>query len=229
VPQAAQMQDMFDLIAKRYDLVNRITSCGRDTVWRRAVAREVSQDNPRLVLDNCCGTAHQARILLEEKNFHGTVAGADISWNMLSLGAQRVTGRYLPLQSDAHHLALKEGTFDCVTICFGVRNLNNISEGLREMARVLRPGGKIVILEFTRPANRFLWVFYRTYLFGVLPLIAGILSGQRNAYRYLASSIEGFLTPAQLGARLTRAGFTHVEHRFFSLGVVAITTARKTL
>ena len=224
------MRDLFDRVAGRYDMANKVLSVGSDTRWRRVVAQEVLRGNPRTVLDMCSGTADQVLAIRASKDFNGRVLGADISREMLLLGIEKLQrhGYAAPMVlSDAHDLGMRSGVFDCVTLCFGVRNFDRIVEGLKEMRRVLRPQGKIVILEFTRPANRFLWALYRQYLTRVLPWVGGVVTGQRAAYRYLASSIDSFLTPAQLAARVEEAGFTQVRHTFLSAGIVAITTAIK--
>ncbi len=230
MPQAAVMRDLFDRVAGRYDLANKVLSVGSDSGWRWAVAREVLRDNPRMILDMCSGTADQVLAIRASKDFNGCVVGADISREMMlvGIGKLRRQGYDAPMVlSDAHGLGLGSGVFDCITLCFGVRNFERIVDGLKEMGRVLRPQGKIVILEFTRPANRFLWALYRQYLTKILPFIGGLVTGQRAAYRYLASSIDSFLTPAQLAARLEEAGFSQVRHQFLSAGIVAITTAIK--
>ncbi len=230
MPQASTMRSLFDRVAGRYDLANRVLSAGSDVRWRHAVAREVIEDKPALVLDACSGTADQALAILDEENFHGKIVCADISWEMLRRGCEKMKDRKhdpIAVLSDMHRVALRKGIFDCITLCFGVRNFDNVVEGLREMGRVLRPAGKIVILEFTRPKNPWIWRMYRPYLTKVLPCIGGMLTGQRDAYRYLASSIEAFLTPDQLGQCLESAGFQDVRHRFLTSSVVALTTARK--
>ena len=229
MPQAAVMRDLFDRVAGRYDLANRVLSAGIDVRWRRAVAQEVMRNHPQAILDICSGTADQA-IAFREQGFKGTVICTDISGEMLRLGRKKCDKKnigHAAVLSDVHHLALRGGIFDCATICFGVRNFDDIAGGLKEVGRVLRPGGRIVILEFTPPASVVTKSLYQAYLTKVLPWIGGLLTGQRTAYRYLASSIQGFLTPEELGVRLESAGFAHVRHRFLTSGVVALTTAHK--
>ena len=230
MPQAATMRDLFDRVARRYDLTNRVLSAGSDVRWRRAVVQEVLRDNPQRVLDACSGTADQAMAVAEEKNFHGTVICTDISLEMLLRGAEKIRQNHqdpLAVLSDVHRLALQANVFDCVTVCFGVRNFDSIVEGLKELRRILRPQGKVVILEFTRPAHPWVRRLYHEYLTKALPCIGGILTGQFGAYRYLATSIEGFISPQELTERLESAGFVDVRHRFLTLGIVSITTARK--
>ena len=230
MPQAAVMRDLFDRVAWRYDLANKVLSLGSDRRWRGAVAREVVRDNPKLVLDVCSGTADQILAIQKRKDFGGRVMGLDISPQMLRRGQEKL--RCLgqageAVLSDVHDMPWREAIFDCVTICFGVRNFSDMDQGLKEIARVLRPGGKIIILEFTPPANPLLGSIYRFYLTKILPRVGGVLTGQGDAYRYLATSIEGFLTPGQLTCRLEASGFVRTQHRFLSAGVVAITTAEK--
>ena len=225
MPQAVVMQELFDKVAWRYDLVNRVLSAGSDKRWRKAVVLEVLRDNPRLVLDVASGTGDQCLAIEAAKDFKGRVVCTDISWEMLRRGRGKSRRKSAAVLADAHRMAMRGGVFDCATICFGVRNFDNIVDGMKEIARVLRPGGKIVVLEFTRPSHPLVWKAYRWYLTKILPAIGGALSGQTDAYRYLASSIEGFLTPPQLASRLESAGFSQVRHRFLSAGIVAITTA----
>ncbi len=241
------MRMLFDKIAWRYDFVNEVLSFGSTLRWRRAAAREVVWDNPRWVLDVCSGTATQSLAICRNKDFGGRVVCADISWEMLRRGRDKLRARLsrhnatgfvcgappgrqeagFSVLADVHHLALKAEMFDCATACFGVRNFEDMPGGLKEIARVLKPAGKIVILEFSRPSHPLVWRAYRWYLKNVLPAIGGFLTRQAGAYRYLASSIDGFLTPRQLAERLEEAGFTQVRHRPLQAGIVAITTAVK--
>lgn len=230
MPQAVTMRNLFDRVAWRYDLANRLLSAGSDVRWRRAVAQEVIKDNPDRILDACSGTADQVLAIQEQKGFHGKVIYTDISLEMLRRGKEKLDpkGRdSLAILSDVHRIAFHDEAFDCVTLCFGVRNFQNIIAGLGEIARVLRLQGKIVILEFTRPTHPLVRRIYHQYLTKALPWIGGMITGYKDAYRYLASSIEEFITPDELTECLESAGFVDVHHRFLTSGIVAMTTAKK--
>ncbi len=227
--EATRMREMFDRVAWRYDLVNRVLSAGTDRRWRSAVAEEVIQDHPALVLDACSGTGDQALAIARHPAFTGKIICSDISWEMLQRAKTKIE---MPLAasmlSDIHALAMRENIYDCATVCFGVRNFGDLAGGLGELHRVLRPGGKLIILEFSKPQNRVAGKMYGWYLSSLLPAMGGMLSGQGDAYRYLASSIKGFLTPPELTHHLEESGFGQVKHRLMSSGIVALTTAVKT-
>ncbi len=276
--EATRMREMFDRVAWRYDLVNRVLSAGTDRRWRSAVAEEVVQDHPALVLDACSGTGDQALAIARHPAFTGKIVCSDISWEMLQRGKMKMLRTNIPSRSwsplrthsaslaqgpsaieaavslrrtrsmgarsfstsrakeylfatyvlsDVHELVFRENTFDCATVCFGVRNFEDLTGGLGELHRVLRLGGKLIILEFSKPQNRVAGKMYGWYLSSLLPAMGGMLSGQGDAYRYLASSIKGFLTPPELTHHLEESGFVQVKHRLMTSGIVALTTAVK--
>jgi demethylmenaquinone methyltransferase / 2-methoxy-6-polyprenyl-1,4-benzoquinol methylase len=213
-----EVRGMFDRIAPVYDLMNRVMTAGLDKRWRRLAAREVVWPNDR-VLDACCGTGDLA---VEAERRGGRVVGLDFSERMLER-ARRKSGTIEWRQGDALALPFADGEFDAVTVGFGVRNLADLEGGLREAARVLRPGGRIAVLEITRPKG-LLRPFFRLWFDVLVPLAGRVLPGGR-AYTYLPASVRRFPGPEDLAALFVRAGFEQVRYRLLGGGSVALHTA----
>ena len=212
---------MFDQIAPRYDSRNRLFSLDRDRAWRRRAAQLARLHPGETALDLCTGTGKLAHELVPFVRPGGRVIGIDFSPGMLELGRQRE-----PLvefrQGDVGRISEADASVDAVTIGFGLRNLVDREAALREMRRVLRPGGRLVILEFAPPPAGPLMSAYRFYLSRVMPAVAGLFSaGEANAYRYLAETVAGFPQPAVLAHDLERLGFGVVVVRM-TLGIVAL-------
>jgi len=223
-----RIREMFGEISGRYDLLNRLLSAGRDRSWRRVTVERLAPRPGERVLDLCGGTGDLA---LDLAAAGPSVVCADFSWPML-LGARPKLAGAGPgsvrlLLADALHLPFAEGSFDLVTIAFGLRNLRTVGEGLAEMRRVLRPGGRLGILEFSTPPGRLLRGAYHLYLGRFLPFVGGWVSGRPRAYRYLAESIRGFPDQAGLVREMAEAGLEKVEYRNLSAGIVALHTARR--
>ena len=218
---AALVQTMFDRVAPRYDLANTILSVGQDAHWRR-VAAVAAQPIGSLVLDAAAGTGVLARELLEQ-GAAGVVA-ADLSHRMLTAGRG---DRIVRVNADALRLPFPDGLFDAVTIGFGLRNLSDPEAGLREFARVTRPGGRLVVLEFSQPTWPPFRRLYLDYLVRVLPNIAGALSPDPGAYRYLADSILLWPDPHGLARTVASNGWEQVRFRALSGGIVAVHRARR--
>jgi demethylmenaquinone methyltransferase/2-methoxy-6-polyprenyl-1,4-benzoquinol methylase len=216
--QSSEIRDMFGRIAGRYDLLNRLLSLGRDPSWRRAVARRAAAQRPRLVLDMCTGTGDLALAL------SGAVVGADFCVPMLARARRKAErrGRALPLcAADALRLPFADASFDVVTVAFGVRNFAALEEGLAELVRVLRPGGVLLVLEFSRPRGALApllgwWV--RT----VPPRIGRWLSGDLEAYSYLPASVSTFPEGAAMIGGLEATGLVSVSVRPSTGGVVSL-------
>jgi len=208
---------MFDEIAPSYDFLNRLLTLGRDVVWRAAAADAAVDGNQNRVLDVCCGTGDLAGMLARR----GTRAiGADFSLPMLRIAARR---RVCVLAADALRLPFPNGSFDGCAVAFGLRNAADPAEALREMARVVRPGGRGVVLEFTRPRNPVV----RFYVECVLPLVGDLLSASRSrAYTYLPRSIGAWKTPRELEALMRGAGFVEVSSRALFPGVAVLHRGR---
>jgi demethylmenaquinone methyltransferase / 2-methoxy-6-polyprenyl-1,4-benzoquinol methylase len=217
---ADEVRTMFDRIAPVYDLMNRAMTAGLDRRWRRLAVREVVWPGDR-VLDACCGTGDLA---VEAERRGGRVTGLDFSEQMLER-ARRKSRTIEWVRGDALELPFDEGDFDAVTVGFGVRNLDDLDRGLRELARVLRSGGKIAVLEITRPRG-FLRPFFRIWLDAMIPLAGRFLPGGK-AYTYLPASVRRFPGPQDLSALLEAGGFREVRYRLLGGGIVALHTGVK--
>ena len=213
---------MFDRIAPRYDLLNRLLSAGTDVRWRRRAVDFLGLGSTGRVLDLCTGTAD----LLIEWLGRGTACqgvGVDLSTEMLSRGALKLDARGQAersglLAGDAERLPFRSDAFDGAIVAFGIRNVGDVDEALREAFRVLRPGGRFVILEFGMPSG-LVGTLYRFYFGRLLPLVGGLLSGDPGAYRYLPASVRRFDAPEALAARLGQAGFRAVDRQCLTLGI----------
>jgi demethylmenaquinone methyltransferase/2-methoxy-6-polyprenyl-1,4-benzoquinol methylase len=220
----ADVSAMFDKVADRYDMLNDTLSLGMDRRWRQVVARAVGARNGQLVLDLAAGTGTSSRAF--------TVAGArcvacDFSLGMLRVGARRPALALRFVAGDALALPFADGAFDAVTISFGLRNVADTGQALTELLRVTRPGGKLVVCEFSHlPAKR-LNALYEQYLTRVLPLVARKLSGNAEAYDYLSESIRAWPAQQQLAAVIAAAGWSAVSWQNLTLGVVAVHQARR--
>ena len=238
--KAAEVQRMFGAIAGRYDLLNHLLSLNRDKAWRRravdrllqgrlrsAPARGRFADGP-VVLDSCAGTLDLSVELARRGEFQGTVLGFDFTYAMLQGGVSKIRDlRVLPGCADALRLPLRDGSVDGAMVAFGVRNVAGLDECLREFARVVRPGGRFVILEFTTPQWQPFRQLYLSYFRRVLPLIGKLVSKHGSAYSYLPASVLEFPEPPALGAALERAGFTEVRWEMLTGGIVALHSATR--
>ena len=213
---------MFDRIAPRYDLLNRLLSAGVDRRWRRACVDALDLSAPARVLDLCSGTADLLVETLTRDAGHRGL-GVDISGAMLRLGAGKLRRRGLADRAslaigDAERLPLRDGRFDRVMVAFGIRNVGDVARALAEARRVLRPGGRIVVLEFGLPGGP-LGVLYRLYFDRLLPAIGRWVSHDRTAYGYLPASVARFPSPEAFCALMRDAGFTRVARRPLTGGV----------
>lgn len=213
------VRTMFDRIAPVYDLMNRVMTAGLDERWRALAARAVVQPGAR-VLDACCGTGDLA---LAAEREGGRVTGLDFSTEMLAR-AGRKSSTIVWEQGDVLALQHPDGSFDAVTVGFGVRNLDDLERGLRELRRVLRPGGGLAILEITRPRGA-LRPFFGLWFDRVVPALGRVLPGGR-AYTYLPASVRRFPGAEELAALLERCGFEGVGFRLLGGSIVALHTAR---
>ena len=219
------VRSMFSDIAPSYDFLNHLLSFNIDRRWRRRALRLLGWEKAAdgLYLDLCAGTMDIASELSDQAGFRGRVLGADFSVPMLRHGQGKVAGKPVqPLAADALALPLADGSCAGAIVGFGVRNLADLDAGLREVARVLKPGARFVILEFTTPPSALIRAVYHQYFYRLLPRVAGMISGNRTAYRYLADSIVNFPTASDLGARMRTAGFDDVRWELLTFGVAAI-------
>lgn len=217
---------MFDRIAQRYDLLNTILSGGLDGRWRRRAARATALHRGGAALDVACGSGRLTRALAGLTGAGGHVVGLDFSPAMLAI-ARRDQPRLEFVEGDALELPFADATFDAATMAFGLRNLADPARGLREMRRVTRTGGRMVVLEFVRPPANLIGSAYRLYLTRVLPRVGGLVSGDAAAYRYLSDTVDSYRTPGQLRSLAGDAGWLQVEFHGLMLGTVGLLTGSR--
>jgi demethylmenaquinone methyltransferase / 2-methoxy-6-polyprenyl-1,4-benzoquinol methylase len=234
-----KVREMFTEIAPRYDLLNHLLSLQLDRLWRARTARflrPVLNRPDALVLDLCCGTGDLAFAL--GRAGKARILGADFAHTMLvrakaksatlSLSAGANAPTRMPLfEADALRLPFADASFDLVTSAFGFRNLANYEAGLREIRRVLKPGGTIAILEFSEPPQSLLGDLYRWYFTKVLPRVGWLVSGHQSAYTYLPRSVARFFRPGELAALMTSVGYQSVEFREWTIRTVALHTGTR--
>src|SRR5258706_9039907 len=227
--QAAHSQavkEMFSGIAERYDLLNHVLSLNVDRRWRRIVAnelRDVLAREDATILDVACGTGDLSLEL--NKNSKAKIIGTDFCRPMLDVASAKTlaaNARIPYLEADAMTLPFADDSFDAVTIAFGLRNLPNFENGLKELNRVLKPGGALAILECSHPPLPGFRQLYRFYFSKVLPMIGGIVSGSRGAYKYLPDSVANFLNQKKLAELMRATGFEAVEYRYLTGGIAAL-------
>jgi demethylmenaquinone methyltransferase / 2-methoxy-6-polyprenyl-1,4-benzoquinol methylase len=225
---AGRVREMFATIAGRYDLLNHLLSGNVDKKWRKIVANEVREklpsDSPK-VLDVACGTGDLSLTLFEITR--ARVIGTDFCRPMLSIAAGKVPGELKLIESDALRLPFKDGSFDVATIAFGLRNLASVETGLGELCRVLKPGGWVAVLEFSRPSNAVVRPLFGLYFRRILPLLGGVVSGSLSAYTYLPASVSRFPDQEQLALLMERAGFDQVSYQNLTGGIAALHLGRR--
>jgi demethylmenaquinone methyltransferase/2-methoxy-6-polyprenyl-1,4-benzoquinol methylase len=224
------VHDMFGAIAPRYDLLNHLLSLSIDRYWRRRAIEELRwQRAPHgRYLDLCAGTLDVALGLARRAGFAGRVIGADFAEPMLRVGRQKMSAEPVsPVVADALQLPLAPASAEGAIVAFGIRNVNDLDAALREVFRVLSSGARFVILEFTTPRNTVVRAIYHSYFRHVVPLIGGLVSGHRGAYRYLPASVAQFPGEAELAERMRAAGFRDVGWLSLTLGVAAIHVGAK--
>jgi demethylmenaquinone methyltransferase / 2-methoxy-6-polyprenyl-1,4-benzoquinol methylase len=221
----AYVQAMFADIAPSYDLLNHLLSFNIDRRWRRQAIRALGWERRAdgVYLDLCAGTLDVSAELAAQPGFRGCVVGADFAEPMLRAGRTKVRGMSVqPVTADALSLPLASASCSGAIVAFGVRNLADLDAGLVEVGRVLKPGARFVILEFTTPPSRVVRAGYHLYFHRILPRIGGLISGNRGAYRYLPESVAHFPAAPELAERLRAAGFRDVTWRSLTLGIAAL-------
>lgn len=221
-----EVREMFDNIAPKYDLLNHTLSMSIDRVWRRRVVGEVRRTKPGRILDVATGTGDLA-IAMARRIRDVQVLGVDLSEQMLAVARRKIEargldGRIVLDRGDAERLAVADASVDVATVAFGVRNFGDLGAGLRELARTIKPGGKVVILEFSRPRNRVFRALYEFYSYKILPRIGGLVSRDKRAYEYLPASVGEFPAPEEFMAMMARAGFRNCRARSQSFGIAQI-------
>ncbi len=220
------VQEKFSSVTPKYDLLNSLLSLYIDRYWRIRAAR-LLKDKDGPILDICAGTLPLSMEIVRQKS--RKVIALDFCFDMLKYGLEGLDSGFkdtiFAVCGDGEILPLPDEAFSGITVAFGVRNLANLPKGFREMFRVLKPGGRVVILEFSRPANPFFAPLYRFYLHRILPGLGGMISGDGEAYRYLAESIEGFYSQEEVCSMLEGAGFGNTSFKPMTMGIVTLYSA----
>jgi demethylmenaquinone methyltransferase/2-methoxy-6-polyprenyl-1,4-benzoquinol methylase len=223
-PEKNEIGKMFSSIARWYDFLNHLLSFNLDRKWRKEVMRMVNSSKSLTVLDVCTGTGD---IAIGLKSLEHKVFGIDISGEMLRFAMRKAEKKKLTdglflVRGDALFLPFKEETFDLVTIGFGLRNFTSCEKGISEMVRILKKGGRLLILEFSMPSGGIFSSLYSIYLRNILPFIGGLISGSRDAYRYLSSSIQGFMKKEEVIELLKKSGLQNVGSKELTGGIAVI-------
>ncbi|HPH24825.1 MAG TPA: bifunctional demethylmenaquinone methyltransferase/2-methoxy-6-polyprenyl-1,4-benzoquinol methylase UbiE [Chitinophagaceae bacterium] len=221
-----QVAEMFNDIAFRYDFLNRFLSAGIDVSWRKKAIRQLKELNPQSILDVATGTADVALLthkLLKPKN----IIGIDISEGMLELGRKKITEKGLQQQielqtGDSENIQFNDNSFDAVTVAFGVRNFQDLEKGLKEMLRVLKPNGKLVILEFSKPKQTAFKGLYKLYMNTIAPGFGKMFAKNKEAYQYLNGSIQAFPEGEDLLNIMQNCGYKKTYLKTLTLGICTI-------
>ena len=224
MPRKEKVREMFDNIAPTYDKLNHVLSLNVDKLWRRHALREIVDGTPQRILDVACGTGDSTISIAKAAAAGTEIIGADISEGMMALVKGKAekagVGERITLQvADGEDLPYRERMFDRVTCAFGIRNFEHKERGLSEFLRVLKSGGKAVILELSVPQNRLVRWTYDLYFLHILPGIGGAVSGDRAAYKYLPASVHNFPSPSDFCRMMEAAGFRNVHCQTFSFGL----------
>jgi demethylmenaquinone methyltransferase/2-methoxy-6-polyprenyl-1,4-benzoquinol methylase len=215
---------MFGSIARRYDLANHVLSCGCDFLWRKRAARIVTAWNPKNVVDLAAGTG-DLTLALEKALPKSKIVAADFSEEMLAVA--KIKGVRQAVAADALALPFSDGSFDCLTIAFGLRNIKDWGVALREMARVLKANGHLLVMEFSLPRMSIFRALYRFYLHQLVPILGSLLTGKKSAYDYLGDSIEQFPGGETMLRLIEANGFRDATAEPLTGGIVTIYTATK--
>ncbi len=225
-PKKAQVAEMFDDIAHRYDFLNRFLSGGLDMGWRKKALKYLAAKKPLKILDVATGTADVA-IMASHLLKPASIIGIDISDGMLDIGRQKIAKLGLQntielLNGDSETINFETASFDAVTVAFGVRNFQNLEKGMTEILRVLKPGGQLVVLEFSKPKMRLVKSFYNIYMKTVTPNMGKLFSKNRGAYKYLDESIQKFPEGQDFIKILDNLGYINTQCKPLSLGICSI-------
>jgi demethylmenaquinone methyltransferase/2-methoxy-6-polyprenyl-1,4-benzoquinol methylase len=224
MPKKEKIQQMFDDIAPSYDRLNHLMSLDVDKIWRKRALKEIVDGTSQQILDVACGTGDSTIAIAQAAGSGSRVTGVDISEGMMALVMRKaahegVHDRIRLQVADGENMPFAEGSFHRVFCAFGIRNFEHKELGLKEFYRVLKPGGKAVILELSLPENRRLRQLYNVYFQHVLPWIGGLVSGNKDAYRYLPASVQAFPPAEQFCTMMRAAGFSGVRQRSLSMGL----------
>jgi len=226
IAKKKQVAQMFDSIAFKYDFLNRFLSFGIDVWWRKKAIRQLKQLKPQVMLDVATGTADVA-IMTYKLLKPQTITGIDISEGMLQHGRQKIEKlglqQHIALQTgDSERINFADNTFDAITVAFGVRNFENLDKGLAEMYRVLKPGGKLVVLEFSKPKQPLFKSLCNWYMHVLTPGIGKMFSKNKDAYKYLSNSVQAFPEREQFTTIMQGAGYKNTSFKPLTLGICCI-------
>jgi demethylmenaquinone methyltransferase / 2-methoxy-6-polyprenyl-1,4-benzoquinol methylase len=222
----SQVAEMFNSIAQRYDFLNRFLSAGIDISWRKKAIAQLKDIHPKIILDVATGTADVAvrtyQMLHPEK-----IIGIDISEGMLDIGRKKIEKyrlqQFIELQyGDSETISFPDNFFDAITVAFGVRNFENLERGLDEMLRVLKPDGKLVVLEFSRPRQKVFKFFYNFYMKLIAPKAGSMIAKNKEAYQYLCDSVKAFPEREEFTELMLKTGFKNIYYKVLSIGICCI-------
>jgi demethylmenaquinone methyltransferase/2-methoxy-6-polyprenyl-1,4-benzoquinol methylase len=224
--KASRVKEVFDSVASRYDIMNDLMSAGLHRWWKRFTIEQAGVRRGQTVLDLAGGTGDLAKVFAREAGEQGLVVLADINANMLREGRRRlidagIAGNFSIAQVDAEKLPFADGSFDCITIAFGLRNVTNKHDALRSMLRVLKAGGKVLILEFSKPLDA-IKPAYDFYSFKIIPMLGKLVANDETSYQYLAESIRMHPDQDELLKMMTDAGFERCRYHNLAAGIVAL-------
>jgi len=222
-----QVSTMFNRIASSYDLLNRMTSLGIDVIWRKRAIAQLKDGEHRRILDVATGTADVAIEIRKQLPNVEHITGLDISAEMLAVGREKVSKKgwdeqITLIEGDSEAMPFEDNSFDAVTAAFGVRNFENLEKGMREIHRVLRPGGTLVVLEFSHPTAFPIKQLFNLYFKYILPTIGSVISKDKKAYRYLYESVQAFLNQEQFLAQLSQIGFKSNQCKSLTFGISSL-------
>ncbi|HLV23781.1 MAG TPA: bifunctional demethylmenaquinone methyltransferase/2-methoxy-6-polyprenyl-1,4-benzoquinol methylase UbiE [Moheibacter sp.] len=225
-----QVEQMFDNISEKYDLLNRILSMGIDVSWRKKVVKSVQKENPSTILDIATGTGDLAISMAQATQ--AKITGFDLSAGMLEVGKKKIAEQNLNnriemIQGDAENMPFADNSFDVITVAFGVRNFENLEKGLNEIYRVLKPGGKFIILEFSQPQSFPMKQLYAFYSKAILPKIGKKISKDQSAYTYLPDSVKAFPYGEKMKKILKKSKFVEPYDKKLTFGIASIYESKK--
>jgi demethylmenaquinone methyltransferase/2-methoxy-6-polyprenyl-1,4-benzoquinol methylase len=233
-PSRQKAWEMFDRIAARYDFLNRLLSFHQDVRWRKKLRNHLPPGNDQIILDIATGTADVLLSLIQKNQQISRGIGIDLAREMLKSGRRKIEensfqDRLRLIPGDSQYLPFKSNRFQVVTIAFGIRNVIDIGLGLSEMYRVLKPGGRLLVLEFSLPQQKLFRLFYLFYFRKILPILGGLISGDAYAYHYLNKTVETFPYGEEFNAHMEEAGFINVTDTPLALGIASIYRGDKSL